>query len=569
MGPNKTYPVIVNAELNDMQTKQLLVILRKYRNVIGYTIDDIKGINLSFCMHKINLEDDHTSSIESQRRLNPNMMEVIKKEVLKLLDAWIIYPISDSKWVSPVQVVLEKGGLIENSIKAFMDDFSIYGTSFDVCLNNLEGVLYRCKEVNLILNWKKCHFMVHQGVILGHIVAHRGIEVDRAKIEVIERLPPPNFVKGVRSFLSHAGFYRRFIKNFSKIARPLTKLLGKDVLFVFTDICIEAFDRLKQALIYALVMQSPNWNLPFEIMCDASDYAVEAMLGQRKDSKLHAIHYTSKTLDSTQINYATTEKELLAVVYAMDKFWSYLVGLKVIIHTDHAALRTRKESKMFVVDHLCRLILDGEGDEDPSINDSFHDEQLLALAIKEIPWCIPESEVPFIISHCHDLPYGGHAGTNKTAAKTLQYGFHWPSLFKDVHQHVKSCDQCQRTSNISKRNEMPLNNILEAELFDVWGIDFMGPFPSSYRNRYILVDVDYVSKWVEAITTLTNDAQVVNKFFKKNIFPRFGVPRVLISDGGKHFLENQFEVMFKKYGVDHQVGLSYHPQSSGQVDISN
>lgn len=116
---------------------------------------------------------------------------------------------------------------------------------------------------------------------------------------------------------------------------------------------------------------------------------------------------------------------------------------------------------------------------------------------------------------------------------------------------------------------MPLNNILEVELFDVWGVDFMGPFPSSYGNQYILVAVDYVSKWVEAIATPTNDARVVQKFFKKTIFPRFGVPRVLISYGGKHFVEKKFEAMLKKYGVHHRVGLSYHPQTSGQVEISN
>ena len=128
--------------------------------------------------------------------------------------------------------------------------------------------------------------------------------------------------------------------------------------------------------------------------------------------------------------------------------------------------------------------------------------------------CIPESEVSHIISHCHNLPCGGHTGPTKTAAKILQCGFYWQTLFKDVYSCVKACDRCQWTGNISRKNEMPLNNILEVELFDVWGINFMGPFPSSYESRYILVAVDYVSKWVEAIATPTNDARVVSKFFK-------------------------------------------------------
>ena len=162
------------------------------------------------------------------------------------------------------------------------------------------------------------------------------------------RSPPPVNVKGVRSFLGHAGFYRRFIKDFSKIAKPLTQLLLKDATFEFTDVCLESFYRIKEALITAPIIQPPDWRLPFEIMCDASDYAVGAVLGQRKDKVLHAIYYASKTLDEAQVNYATTEKELLAVVYALDKFRTYLIGSKVIVHTDHSALKyllAKKEAK--------------------------------------------------------------------------------------------------------------------------------------------------------------------------------------------------------------------------------
>ncbi|XP_021723968.1 uncharacterized protein LOC110691358 [Chenopodium quinoa] len=439
LGPNNSYPVIVNAELKDTELEQLLNVLKTYKSVIGYTIDDIKGINPSFCMHKIILENDHASSLEPQRRLNPNMMEVVKKEVLKLLAAGIIYHISD-----------------KNSMEVFMDDFSVYGTSFDICLENLK-----------------------KGIVLGHVVSNKGIEVDKAKIEVIERLPPPNSVKGVRSFLGHAA---------------------KDVPFVFSDACLEAFNRLKKALISAPVMQPPDWSLPFEIMCNASDYAVGAVLGQRKEKKLHAIYYASKTLSSAQMNYATTEKEMLAVVYAIDKFHSYLVGSKVIIHTDHATLRylmtkthtkprlirwilqlqdydieikDTKGTENVVADHLSRLLLDPEDGDEIPFDDSFPAEHLLALLQTESPWyadlanflstgirphgyssqqrkkflsearrhfwedpflyklcadavirrCIPESEVRSVISHCHDLPCGGHAGPSKTTAKILQCGF--------------------------------------------------------------------------------------------------------------------------------------------------
>ena len=143
---------------------------------------------------------------------------------------------------------------IENIMEVFMDDFSVYGSSFDACLNNLSRVLYRCEEVNLVLNWEKCHFMVTRGVVLGHLISDRGIEVDKAKVEVIEKLPPPTNVKGIRSFLGHAGFSRRFIKDFSKIAKPLTNFLAKDALFIFYNDCLEAFCRLKEALISASIL---------------------------------------------------------------------------------------------------------------------------------------------------------------------------------------------------------------------------------------------------------------------------------------------------------------------------
>ena len=173
-------------------------------------------------------------------------------------------------------------GFCEEIMKVFMDDFSVYGTSFDNCLHNLDKVLQRCEETNLVLNWEKCHFMVNEGIVLGHKISERGIEVDRAKVEAIEKMPCPRDVKGIRSVLGHAGFYRRFIKDFSKISKPLTNLLQKDVPFVFDDECKEAFEILKKALITAPIVQPPDWTLPFEIMCDASDFAVGAILGQRE-----------------------------------------------------------------------------------------------------------------------------------------------------------------------------------------------------------------------------------------------------------------------------------------------
>nr|GFC12811.1 reverse transcriptase domain-containing protein [Tanacetum cinerariifolium] len=196
-----------------------------------------------------------------------------------------------------------------------------------------------CEDTKLALNWEKSHFMVKEGIVLGHKISKKGIEVDKAKIKVISKLPHPTTVKGIRSFLGHAGFYRRFIKDFLKISRPMTHLLEKNSPFVFSNECIQAFRTLKDKLTEAPILIAPNWDQPFELMCDASDYAAGAVLGQRIEKHFRPIHYASKTMNQAEANYTTNEKEMLAVVYAFEKFRSYLIMNKSIVYTDHSALK--------------------------------------------------------------------------------------------------------------------------------------------------------------------------------------------------------------------------------------
>ncbi|GJZ13141.1 reverse transcriptase domain-containing protein [Tanacetum coccineum] len=202
-----------------------------------------------------------------------------------------------------------------------------------------DKMLGRCEETNLVLNWEKCHFMVKEGIVLGHKISGKGIEFDKAKINVIAKLPYPINVKGVRSFLGNAGFYRRFIKDFSMISKPMTQLLMKDTKFDFSKECKKAFNKLKEKLTTAPIIISPDWSMPFELMCDASDFVVGAVLGQRIDGKFKPIYYASKTLNDAQAHYTTTEKELLAVIFSFDKFHPYLILSKPVVYTDHSALK--------------------------------------------------------------------------------------------------------------------------------------------------------------------------------------------------------------------------------------
>ncbi|KAK1561427.1 hypothetical protein QYE76_018874, partial [Lolium multiflorum] len=501
----KIYPIIISSKLSEIEEERLLEILKKHRGAIGYTLDDLKGISPSICQHAINMEEDAKPVVEHQRRLIPKMKEVVRNEVLKLLEAGIIYPIADSRWVSPVHCVPKKGGMIvvpndndelipqrivvgyrmcidfrkvnkvtkkdhyplpfidqmlercmsaifhgfcESIVEVFMDDFSVYGNSFDNCLRNLDKVLQRCEETNLVLNWEKCHFMVNEGIVLGHKISERGIEVDRAKVEAIEKMPYPRDVK------DRKGADNPVADNLSRLENI-------------------AYDPVPV-----------NDSFPNEQLGNKAQ--------QRRKFFYDLRHY----------------------------FWDD--------------------------PHLYKEGVDGI-----------------------MRRCVPEYEQQEILNKCHGSVYGGHHAGDRTAQKVLQSGFYWPTLFKDARKFILSCDECQRVGNISRRNEMPMNYTLVIEPFDCWGFDFMGPFPSSDGNTHILVAVDYVTKWVEAIPTKSADGETSIKMLVDIIFPRFGVPRYIMTDGGSHFIHGGFRKTLAKYGINHRIASAYHPQTSGQVELSN
>nr|GEU67262.1 reverse transcriptase domain-containing protein [Tanacetum cinerariifolium] len=314
-------------------------------------------------------------------------------------------------------------------------------------------------------------------------------------------------------------------------------------------------------------------------MCDASDYAVGAVLGQRIEKHFRPIHYASKTMNQAETNYTTTEKEMLAVVYAFENFRSYLIMNKSI-EFDFKVINTHGVEN-YAADHLSRLKNPYENTFDPEeINETFPLESLNKVAHKDpsTPWfedlanyharnfiikgmtsqqkqkffkdarhyfwddpylfrtcadkiirrCVAGKEAIDILNACHSGPTGGHYGSNYTAKKVSDSGFYWPTIYKDAFELVKRCDSCQRQGKISQKDEMPQNSIQICEIFDVRGIDFMGPFPSSKGNKYILVAVDYLSKWVKAKAFPTNDARVVVKFLK-SLFSRFGTPKAIFS----------------------------------------
>ncbi|GJR15937.1 reverse transcriptase domain-containing protein [Tanacetum coccineum] len=368
--------------------------------------------------------------------------------------------------------------MIKETMEVFMDDFSVFGDSFSSCLSHLDKMLKQCEDTKLVLNQEKCHFMVKEGIVLGHKISKYGIEVDKAKVDVIAKLPHPNSVKGIRRAENFAADHLSRLKN------PHQSDLEK----------IEITETFPLETLEMVTFRGDSSTPWFADIANyhAGNFIVKGMLSQQKKKFFKDVkHY----------------------------FW-----------------------------------------DDPYLFRIFLDQMIRR--------CVSGQKFVDILTTCHNGPTGGHHGANYTAKKVFDSGFYWPTIYRDAHDLVTRCDACQCQGKILQRDEMPQNAIQVCEIFDVWGIDFMGPFPSSRGNKYILVAVDYLSKWVEAKALPTNDAQVVVKFLK-SLFARFGTPRVIISDRSTHFCNDQFAKVMLKYGVTHRLSTAYHPQTSGQVEVSN
>nr|GEW43131.1 reverse transcriptase domain-containing protein [Tanacetum cinerariifolium] len=393
--------------------------------------------------------------------------------------------------------------MVEKTMEVFMNDFLVFGNSFENCLSRLNKMLQRCEDTKLCLNWEKSHFMVKEGIVIGHKISKNGIEVDKAKIDVIAKLPHPTTVKGVRIFLGHT---------------------------------------LKKKLTDASILIAPNWDLPFELMCDASDFSIGAVVGQRHEKHFRPIHYASKTLTDAESNYTTTEKEMLAVVYAFEKFRSYLIMNKCIVHTDHSALKflfAKKDAKArllrwvmllqefdftvidtkgaenLAADHLSRLENPYENVLDPKeINEKFPLETLSMVTFRGdsgTPWfadfanyhvgnflvkgmstqqknkffkdvkhyfwddpflfkiytdqvirrCVHGKKALDILEACHNGPTGGYHGANLTAKKVFDAGFFWSTIYKDAHEN-RLCLKLQKSTKnqtISTQDQKPQDKV--------------------------------------------------------------------------------------------------------------
>ncbi|UYV71437.1 hypothetical protein LAZ67_8003186, partial [Cordylochernes scorpioides] len=514
----------------------------------------------------------------------------------------------------------------------YLDDVIIYSPDFPTHLKRLEAV-FRCfRESNLRLNDKKCRFAFEELEILGYITSKHGIKPAEHNIKAVRNFPRPKKVKEVQSFLGMCSYYRKFIKDFSKIADPLTNLIKKSVSFTWTERQEEAFQTLKTALLSPPILGHFNPNAPTYVHTDASNIGIGATLVQDIGGEEKVISYLSRTLSKAEQNYSTTEKECLAVVWSMSKLRPYLYGRHFKIVTDHHALCWLKSLKDptgrlarwalkiqeydFDIIHKSgkkhldadglsrgplpetdwdedfeRLFLNQITDEEDKFIESVKknlngSRRSIAQNFKEEDGClfkknpnpegrawllvVPENKKREIMKEYHNHMSNGHLGVARTMYR-IKSKYFWPSMLKDVSEFVKTCHLCQSRKGSNQLPSGLLQPIPPANFpFERIGIDFVGPLPSTKnRKKWIIVLTDYYTRYAETRAVSEATVKEVSKFLVEDIFLRHGAPQYLISDRGSQFTSNLMKEVMKTCKIKHCFTTSYHPQTNGLTERLN
>nr|GEW16614.1 hypothetical protein [Tanacetum cinerariifolium] len=457
---NDKLPVIIAKYVTIEEKTALIMVLKPYKRAIAWKLFDIKGENHIHCPYET----------FGYRRMP--------------------FGLCSAPGTFQRCMMAMFHDMIEKTMEVFMDDFLVFRNSFQSYLSHLEKMLKRCEDTNLCLNWEKSHFMVKKGIVLSHKISKEGIEVDKAKVDVITKLPHPIPVKGIQIFL-----------GLSKIDRPMTHLLEKDTPFIFFKEFVEAFQTLKRNLIEDPILIAPEWDTPFELICDARDFVIGAVQGQCQEKHFRPIHYASKTMTEEESNYTIMEKEMLAVVYAFKKFRSYLIMNKSIMYTDHSALKylfAKKDSKA----RLLRWV----------------------LLLYEFTYKVIDTK-----------------GAENLAADHL-------SRLENPHQNVIDPKEINESFPLETLNLVSTRR------------NSSTPWFADFANYHV---GNFVVKGMSKPLTFSRLATMNPP---GDTMAQITQPR---SDRGTHFCIDQFVKVMQKFGDTHRLATSYHPQTSGQVDVSN
>lgn len=529
---------------------------------------------------------------------------------------------SPALWQRLIDKVL--GPKLEPYVFVYLDDIIIVTQTFEKHLEILREIFDRLSRANLTLSKEKCKFCRSELKYLGYVVNQNGLHVDPDKVKAILELPTPTSVSTLRRVIGMASWYRRFIPNFSSIISPMTALLKKNKSWLWSTACEKSFHHIKNCLISAPILSCPDFSKPFCVQTDASAFGLGCVLSQHHNDGEHVICFLSRSLTKAEKNYSTTERECLAVIWAIEKLRPYLEGSHFEVITDHHSLIWlnslkdptgrlarwavrlqqhdftiihRKGREHVVPDILSRSVPNVDTVEVPDAdnfdtsNDKWYqkminnvsrkplhypnwrvrDNCLLkyvgenSLGLNDIQWkiVVPKTHRIQIIQKNHDDPTSGHSGVFKTYNRISQL-YYWPMMRSDITSYVKRCNVC-----IAHKPEQKLPLGLMSRRVEVekpWQLictDLIGPLPRSSQGfSYILVVADCFSKYALFFPLRSATASAVTKRIENEIFLIYGVPQNIICDNGGQYRSKQFKKLCKEYGVTLLYNANYHPQAN-------
>lgn len=511
-------------------------------------------------------------------------------------------------------------------VVVFLDDILVCSSDFKTHCRLLREVFSRLSSAGLKINPDKCEFGCREVKYLGFRVNESGLTTDPEKVDSVVTFPSPINVKQLRTFLGMAGWYRRFVSDFSTIVAPLTKLLKKRISWSWTDEQENSFQKLKTVLSSAPILARPNFTLPFVLQTDASNTGLGAVLTQIQDGEERVIAYSSRTLSRTEQNYSVTEKECLAVLFGIERNRHYLEGYTFTVITDHASLKWllnlknptgrlarwslrlqpfdfkieyRKGKLNAVADALSRipdtanvnLVATATNVEGPQ--DHWYDRKF--YRVENFPdvhpdWKVDNSQLYYfhksflkgelldpsedwklvvplkareeIIRSCHDNVKSGHLGVEKTHWRVGRL-YYWPNMFSDIAKYIGRCDVCQK---VKPPNRAQYGKMFPRYLTTPWEIvstDMIGPMPRSKSgNVYILVFQDLFSKWVEIVPIRKATSAVIIKKFRSRVLNRFGCPKILLSDNAKNYIGKLVKDLATECNIELRNTPLYHSQAN-------
>ena len=468
-------------------------------------------------------------------------------------------------------------GLIGFRCLVYLDDIIIFGETLEEHNERLKEIFQKLREHNMQLEPDKCEFLKTELQYLGHVVTAEGVAPDPKKVESIVRFPTPKTQKDVKSFLGLAGYYRRFISDFSKIAKPLNDLLKKNIEWSWTEKQENSFQELKSKLVKPPVLQFPDFTQPFILTTDASAYAVGGILSQGEIGKDRPIAFASRTLNNAEINYSTVEKELLAIVWSCKHYRPYLLGRKFTVVTDHKPLlwifnvtdpssrllrwRLLLEEYQFNIVHKAGV---------KNVNaDALSRYPVIATSEKQLEE-ISEDRKRKLLREFHTCPIGGHQGIQRTYERLKLY-ISWPNMFKDVEEYIKSCETCQINKQTlpNSKTEMQITDT-QKQPWDKIYLDLVGPFSTSEKgNKYLLTCQDNLSKYLIAIPIQNQSAETVAKHFVYELILRYGIPNEILTDQGTQFMGQVFQNCCKLLKIRKLNSSAYHPETNGSLERSH